>query len=226
VRQIQNKVNAMAKWDENWKEEEFCEKWRTPAPDVVNLVPILREHNVHDVLDLGCGVGRHSWLLAREGFNVTGTDDSPTAVEHCRRWLAAEGLDADFRVSDMMKIPGGPESLDAILAYNVIYHASRSEVIRIIATIRDALRPGGLFYGTFIDKNNPRFGIGREVERDTFVVDDGSEAGVPHYYIDESDLRELFGDFEILGIARLEQITHLHPEYPTSSKLAALARKA
>ena len=84
---------AMAAWDENWKDPVFCEKWLTPADEVVELVPKLRDHDVCDVLDLGCGVGRHSWLLAREGFHVTGTDDSPTAIE----WnITLVGADESF----------------------------------------------------------------------------------------------------------------------------------
>ena len=52
------------------------------------------------VLDLGCGVGRHSWLLAREGFNVTGTDDSPTAVDlRYASTIATRGRRRRFRLA-------------------------------------------------------------------------------------------------------------------------------
>jgi len=214
----------MGVWEKNWRDEGFCELWRTPAAEVVELVPILREHDVRDVLDLGCGVGRHSWLLAREGFDVTGTDDSPTAVEHCRRWLESEGLAATFCICDMCEIPKGSGAFDAILAYNVIYHTTRSKLICTIDNLRAALRPGGLLYATFIDKNNPRYGIGEEVEPGTFVMSTGAEAGVPHHYVDEQELRELLTAFAILDLRTIEQETHLHPDHKTSSKLAVLAR--
>ncbi len=36
------------------------------------------------VLDVGCGAGRHSLYLQRKGFDVTGIDNSPGAIEVCR----------------------------------------------------------------------------------------------------------------------------------------------
>lgn len=36
------------------------------------------------VLDIGCGVGRHSLYLQGQGFEVTGVDVSPLALEVCR----------------------------------------------------------------------------------------------------------------------------------------------
>jgi len=36
------------------------------------------------VLDIGCGVGRHSLYLQGRGFNVIGIDNSPLAIKICR----------------------------------------------------------------------------------------------------------------------------------------------
>jgi SAM-dependent methyltransferase len=36
------------------------------------------------VLDIGCGAGRHSLYLQQKGFDVTGIDNSPGAIEVCR----------------------------------------------------------------------------------------------------------------------------------------------
>lgn len=37
------------------------------------------------ILDIGCGAGRHALYLQEKGFDVTGIDNSPGAVEVCRR---------------------------------------------------------------------------------------------------------------------------------------------
>ncbi|UCE04577.1 MAG: class I SAM-dependent methyltransferase, partial [bacterium] len=36
-----------------------------------------------NVLDIGCGAGRHSLYLQEQGFNITGIDQSPLAIEVC-----------------------------------------------------------------------------------------------------------------------------------------------
>lgn len=37
-----------------------------------------------NVLDIGCGAGRHSLYLQKKGFNVVGIDSSPLAIKVCR----------------------------------------------------------------------------------------------------------------------------------------------
>jgi SAM-dependent methyltransferase len=45
------------------------------------------------VLDVGCGAGRHSLYLQREGFDVVSIDSSPLAVKVCKlRWVKKAGL--------------------------------------------------------------------------------------------------------------------------------------
>ncbi|NEO67393.1 MAG: class I SAM-dependent methyltransferase, partial [Moorea sp. SIO4G2] len=50
------------------------------------------------VLDLGCGSGVHCIFLAREGFQVTGTDISEIGVANTKEKLITLGLKADIYV--------------------------------------------------------------------------------------------------------------------------------
>jgi 2-polyprenyl-3-methyl-5-hydroxy-6-metoxy-1,4-benzoquinol methylase len=56
------------------------------------------------LVELGCGAGNHSRWFAERGFDVTGIDVSPTAIE----WAAARGIPrARFLVGDLVAgIPG------------------------------------------------------------------------------------------------------------------------
>jgi ubiquinone/menaquinone biosynthesis C-methylase UbiE len=38
-----------------------------------------------NVLDIGCGAGRHSLYLQKQGFNITGIDQSPLAIKVCKQ---------------------------------------------------------------------------------------------------------------------------------------------
>jgi 2-polyprenyl-3-methyl-5-hydroxy-6-metoxy-1,4-benzoquinol methylase len=53
------------------------------------------------VLDVACGLGRHSVPLARRGYDVTGVDISPTFVGRARERAEEAGADASFVVGDM-----------------------------------------------------------------------------------------------------------------------------
>jgi tellurite methyltransferase len=65
---------AHHEWDRRWKTSEGRADWIKPDPEVVEIIPVLRQRGFRDVLDLGCGVGRHALLLAAEGFSVTAMD--------------------------------------------------------------------------------------------------------------------------------------------------------
>jgi SAM-dependent methyltransferase len=63
------------------------------------------------VLDIGCGAGRHSLHLQREGFDVTGVDNSPGAIKVCRLRGLKNALVRSLADVDAF----GPNSFDTIL---------------------------------------------------------------------------------------------------------------
>ncbi len=68
------------------------------------------------VLDLACGIGRHSVLLSQMGYDVTGLDISPLFIEKAREYAAAEKTDTKFIVGDALDIDGlaiGEKPFDA-----------------------------------------------------------------------------------------------------------------
>lgn len=87
------------------------------------LAPWLQVTPGTRVLDLGCGVGRWSRLLAGRGAIVTGVDISPTMIAEARRRAAAEGVGArcDFRVSNLNALDVEGE-FDLILGVTVLQH--------------------------------------------------------------------------------------------------------
>ena len=52
------------------------------------------------LLELGCGDGALSCLLARQGFEVTGVDISPGMIEEAKKRADREGVAARFEVAD------------------------------------------------------------------------------------------------------------------------------
>ncbi len=88
----------------------FLESFKERAEEEVeSLDTVMRERGVAKggrVLDLACGIGRHSVPLAKRGYVVTGVDLSPTFIQHAREYAEAEEVSdlTSFFVGDMRQI--------------------------------------------------------------------------------------------------------------------------
>lgn len=93
------------------------------------------------VLDLGCGTGWTSRFLAKAGYNVTGIDIAPEAVDLARRLAEAEGLkNVHFLLGDYEeKAEAG--AFDYVLFYDALHHAE--DELAAVRAAAHALRPGG-----------------------------------------------------------------------------------
>ena len=96
------------------------------------------------LLDLGCGVGRHSLLFAQRGWKVTGVDLAEPSLEYARQEAADAGLDAAFVCRDLASgpLPHGQDLI--LLAYGTIGTLSPGRARKLVASCRRALAPGGL----------------------------------------------------------------------------------
>ncbi|WTJ79325.1 class I SAM-dependent methyltransferase [Kitasatospora sp. NBC_01539] len=93
------------------------------------------------VLDLGCGTGSLTALLARQGHRVTGIDLAPQMIARARTKLTAAGLDADLHVGDAAAPPARLTGYDAVLSRHLVWTLPSPEsTLRHWTTL---LRPGG-----------------------------------------------------------------------------------
>ena len=67
-------------------------RWSDALAEVEQVVSLLGIEPGAQVLDLCCGVGRHSLELARRGFQVTGVDRTRLYLDRASRQAEAEGL--------------------------------------------------------------------------------------------------------------------------------------
>jgi SAM-dependent methyltransferase len=97
------------------------------------------------VLDLCCGVGRHSLEFARSGFQVTGVDRTATYLHEARRRAAEADLRVEFVQEDMRTFVR-PESFDAVINYftSFGYFESEEDDRRVLANVYRSLRARGV----------------------------------------------------------------------------------
>lgn len=124
--------------------------------DVVPLMPGLHERLAAgiDVLDIGCGKGRALMELARAypKSTFTGYDLSKEALAEATRAADAAGLtNLRFERRDLTQW-NEPTSFDLITAFDAIHDQARPD--NVLAAIRAALRPGGIFFMQDIDTSS------------------------------------------------------------------------
>ena len=97
------------------------------------------------VLDVGCGVGRWSSLLAARGGLVTGMDLSPTMITQAQRRARAMGVAnrCRFLVQDLAQLDAG-ETFDLIVGVTVLQHILEPQALQAaVQRMADHLAPGG-----------------------------------------------------------------------------------
>ena len=128
-------ATAVEAWEERWATPEGRADWLAPHPVVAALVPLLQARGAQNVLDLGCGVGRHALLFAEHGFVVEAVDGAAARLDFARRETAARGLQLSLRQADADALPFADTSFDYVLSWNVIFHGTMGDVGRRLAEI-------------------------------------------------------------------------------------------
>jgi histidinol-phosphate/aromatic aminotransferase/cobyric acid decarboxylase-like protein/SAM-dependent methyltransferase len=118
---------------------------RTSA-EVSYLAQVLDQHAPgRRVLDLGCGVGRHSIGLARLGFELTGIDVSRYALDRAAGAADAAGVRVDWLQGDVLADRSWTDlAADAVICVQAFGWGSDTDQLRLLRSLRRLLPPDGL----------------------------------------------------------------------------------
>jgi SAM-dependent methyltransferase len=89
------------------------------------------------VLDAACGTGRYAAILADQGHEVIGVDQSAAMLDIARKKLPS----ADFRQGDLTALPLPGRSVDAVVCALALVHVP--DLSRAMREFARVLRPGG-----------------------------------------------------------------------------------
>jgi len=118
---------------------------------------LIREHFPPEksgtILDLGCGYGALIYFARQAGYtNITGIDTSAEQVEAAKR-LGIEGVQEGELLS-ALEIRSA-ESVETIIAFDLIEHFTKTELITLTDKVYRVLRPNGTYIVHTVNGESP-----------------------------------------------------------------------
>ncbi len=152
--------------DNDWWQNFFDDNWKRLGFDSITaeqtgkeadfLVSALELKPDDKVLDLACGVGRHSLELARRGFrHVTGLDFTQAYLKEAILKARDGDLKVEFVQGDMKDLPFADESFDAVFNFftSFGYFENESDNEKTAREVSRVLKPGGRFLLDVINRD-------------------------------------------------------------------------
>ncbi|MBO6229218.1 MAG: methyltransferase domain-containing protein [Ruminiclostridium sp.] len=184
------------------------ETWLKPSEESFYYAEKWRGEGRKRLLDLGCGLGRHSIFFDAHGFSVTALDLSEYGVNNLREWQKKNGTDFRAVVGDMKQLPFADNAFDCIYSYHVLSHTDTEGIRQIMSEIHRVLRPGGEIYFDLCSKKAWHYlnQNGERIDENTLRFIGGPEDGIPHFFTDEDGIRELLKDFDVNVLRHVETL--------------------
>ncbi len=141
----------MKEWFENesfWRDTYalmFPEQRYLVAEEQVGNLIDLADFKGHDVLDLCCGPGRHSVILAGLGYRVTGVDRTPFLLDKARARAREVNVEIEWVLEDMRRFKRA-EAFDLVINMftSFGYFDDKQEDLQVLRNMHANLRPNGI----------------------------------------------------------------------------------
>jgi SAM-dependent methyltransferase len=169
-----------AAWNKRYETDEY--RWGyEPNEFVVRSVGALPPSTA---IDLGCGRGGNAIWLAKRRHTVTGVDWSERGIEQARSIAAAEGVDVEFVVSDLLAWRPRREYDLVLLSF---VQLPPNERAKVHATAVAALAPGGTLLLVAHHLDNLEHGVGGPQTPEVLYTEEQLAEDFASLTIDEND---------------------------------------
>lgn len=112
------------------------------------VISLLREQGIEDglILDLGCGTGSMTEILAREGYDMTGIDISPDMLQIAIEKRMESGADILYLNQDMreFELYGTVRAIVSICD-SMNYLLEKEDLVQTLRLVNNYLDPKGIF---------------------------------------------------------------------------------
>lgn len=110
--------------------------WRRVRFEVDLLDRVFRRYGARKIVEYGCGVGRHGYLLSKKGYSVLLTD--------VRDWRYGRSRRLPFKIYDVLR-GGFIDLFDAGYAMGLIIIFRYRDIVRVLKNVGENLRDEGVF---------------------------------------------------------------------------------
>ena len=117
----------------------LAERW---LAEIWKYLPEKEAKDKLKILDVGCGTGFFTILLAKQGHEVIGTDLTPDMITNSRILAKEEGVKCDFQVMDAEYLSFPDGSFDVVISRNLTW--TLPEAAQAYKEWSRVLKPGGL----------------------------------------------------------------------------------
>jgi len=164
-------------------------------------------------LDVGCGEGYGTAILASSGLAVTGVDVERSVIEAAVRSYAESG--AEFRLMTSEKIPFDVASFDCVTAFHVIEHVE--DPIQFVRELARVLKPDGRAMVTTpnrelrLDPGERPWNRYHLTEFDATSLEEVMAKGFRHVQMRGVDVNEPGRSMELRRVDSLRRMARLDP---------------
>lgn len=124
----------------NEQSEDYAQMLAFVAP----ALPTSASESPLQLLELGCGAGNFSALLAERGFSVTGVDISPTAIDWAISRAVERNVNATFRFDNVVQLSSVTENtFDVLVDSHCLHCIIGNDRRQCLESAYRVLKPGG-----------------------------------------------------------------------------------
>ena len=182
-------------WELRYQTKDMPWEKGEPSPGLVDFLAAHPQLKRGTVLVPGCGTGHdvRAWVTA--GFEATGYDIAPSAIQICEEKTEAAKLCAKFVLGDFLT-DDPPQLFDWIFEHTLFCAITPEQRDDYVKAVLRWLNPGGHYLAVnylIPDKDGPPFGTTREEQLARFSPHfDLKEEWVPRSYENRTGLERMF----------------------------------
>jgi 2-polyprenyl-3-methyl-5-hydroxy-6-metoxy-1,4-benzoquinol methylase len=145
-------------WDRSYADGSAQKQWDIGAPQPAIIALADAGLIESPVLDVGCGTGENTLLLASRGLEVTGVDWARTAIERARQSAHERDLATIFEVADALALEQLGARFRTVIDSGLFHVFEPDEAVRYAASLRSVTLPGGALHLLCFSDREPDWG--------------------------------------------------------------------